>query len=57
MIEVIPNGKDSGVVAEYINGGLWCRVAERARVIINDVSCYKMRFSGEAIVTSEPKKA
>ena len=57
MSEVIPNGKDSGAVAEYINGGLWCRVAERARVIINDVSCYKMRFSGEAIVTSEPKKA
>ena len=57
MSEVIPNGKDSGAVAEYINGGLWGRVVERARVIINDVSCYKMRFSGEAIVTSEPKKA
>ena len=52
MSEVIPNGKDSRAVVKYINGGLWCRVAERAGVVIEDVSRNKLRFSGEAIVAS-----
>ena len=57
MSEVIPDGKDSRAVVEYMNGGLWGRVAKRAGVIIKDVSRYDMRFSGEAFVTSKPKKA
>ena len=57
MSEVIPDGKDSRAVVEYMNGGLWGRVAKRPGVIIKDVSRYDMRFSGEAVVTSKPKKA
>lgn len=56
MSEVIPDGKDSRVVAEYMNGGLRGRVVKRVRVIIKDVSCYELHFSGEAIMTSKPKK-
>ena len=33
-------------------GGLRVRVAERAGVVIEDVSRNKLRFSGEAIVAS-----